>query len=235
MSRSVAQILSSLIGKLPIGFALGKRGGVLDALLEGLAAPIADAEASAEALMDEIDPRAAVALLPDFERVLGPDPCGRDLDAPSLAERQRIAHQRWTATGGQSLPYLIAVASRLGVIIRIDEFWPSKAGVLRAGDALIGDGEQFLWRVRLALLGEILFRAGAGRAGDPLGWVILSSVECELRRIAPAHTVVVFSYVDPETLFAVPIITGPASTVDPMPVITGTGADPGVIIELEEV
>ncbi|WP_018701389.1 YmfQ family protein [Amorphus coralli] len=195
MSRSVAQILSSLIGKLPIGFALGKRGGVLDALLEGIAAPIADAEASAEALMDEVDPRAAVALLPDFERVLGPDPCGRDVGPPSLGERQRIAHQRWTATGGQSLPYLISVAARLGVTIQIDEFWPSKAGVLRAGQPLIADGEQFVWRVKLAPIGEFLFRAGAGRAGDPLGWIVISAIECELRRIAHSHTRVVFSYV----------------------------------------
>ncbi|MGX1099267.1 YmfQ family protein [Amorphus sp. MBR-141] len=235
MSRSVQDVLRSLIGKLHPGWALARRGGVLDTVLEGIAGPIADAEASAEALMDEIDPRAAVNLLPDFERVLGPDPCGRDLDNPSLQERQRVAHQRWTAVGGQSLPYLIALAANLGVLIRIDEFWPSKAGVLRAGDPLISDGEQFVWRVRLALLGEFLFRAGGGRAGDPLGWIILSSVECELRRIAHAHTVVVFSYVDPVSLIGVPTILGPASTTDPTPVITGITAEPGAIIEIEEV
>tara|TARA_R110002020_G_scaffold212759_9_gene419406 strand:- start:1697 stop:2296 length:600 start_codon:yes stop_codon:yes gene_type:complete len=194
MSRSVQDVLRSLIGKLHPGWALARRGGVLDAVLEGIAGPIADAEASAEALMDEVDPRAAVTLLPDFERVLGPDPCGRDVGEPSLGERQRIAHQRWTAVGGQSLPYLISVAARLGVTIEIEEFWPSKAGVLRAGQPLIAEGEQFIWRVKLAPIGEFLFRAGAGQAGDPLGWIVISAIECELRRIAHSHTEPVFSY-----------------------------------------
>ncbi len=194
MSRRADTILASLIGKLHPGFALGRRGGVLDAVLWAIAAPIADAEADAEALMGEIDPRTAVRLLTDFERVLGPDPCGRDQDGRPQDERQRIAHQRWTATGGQSLPYLISVAAKLGVTIEIEEFWPSKAGVLQAGQPLIAEGEQFVWRVRLAPIGEFLFRAGVGQAGDPLGWIVLSGIECELRRIAHSHTVPVFSY-----------------------------------------
>ncbi|WP_026379354.1 YmfQ family protein [Afifella pfennigii] len=194
MTRSAAEILTSLIGKRHPGFALGKRGGVLDAVLSGFAAPTADAEAEAEALMDEVDPRTAVKLLPDFERVLGPDPCGRDTEASSVKERQRIAHQRWIAGGGQSIPYFISIAAALGVAIEIEEFWPSRAGVLRAGDRLVAEGEQFIWRVKLAPLGSIKFRAGAGRAGYPLGWIIRSGIECVLQRLAPAHTTLVFSY-----------------------------------------
>ena len=194
MSRSVATVLASLIGKLHPGFALGRRGGVLDAVLAGFAVPIATAEAEAEALMDETDPRSSVKLLPDFERVLGPDPCGRDQGDITIRQRQQIAHQRWTAVGGQSLPYLISVAARLGVAIEIEEFWPSRAGSLRAGQRLTPEGEQFVWRVKLAPIGEFLFRAGDGRAGYPLGWIVLSGIECELRRIAHAHTVPVFSY-----------------------------------------
>lgn len=194
MSRRAGTILASLIGKLHPGFAFGRRGGVLDAVLSAIAVPVGDAEADAEALMVEVDPRTAVKLLPDFERVLGPDPCGRDQDDLSFAERQRIAHQRWTATGGQSLPYLISVADKLGVAIEIEEFWPSKAGGLQAGEPLVAEGEQFVWLVRLAPIGELLFRAGDGEAGDPLGRVFLSGVECELRRIAHSHTVPVFSY-----------------------------------------
>lgn len=194
MSRTLSTILSSLIGRLHPGFALSARGGVLDARLEAIAAPIADVEAEAEALMDETDPRRAVALLPDFERVLGPDPCGRDLDPLSLAERQQIAHQRWTATGGQSIPYLTSVAAKRGVAIEIEEYWPSVAGVLEAGEELIGEGEQFVWLVKLSPTEEILFEAGRGEAGEPLGRLILSGIECELRRIAHAHTTPVFSY-----------------------------------------
>ncbi|RFC63594.1 DUF2313 domain-containing protein [Fulvimarina endophytica] len=194
MSRAVQTVLQSLVKRLHPGFALAKRGGLIDAVLEGVAAPIAIVEREAEEMMDEIDPRLAVRFLPDFERVLGPDPCGRDLDPLSLDERQRIAYQRWTAAGGQSLPYLISVAAKLGMRIEIEEYWPSVAGGLEAGEELVGDGEQFVWLVKLAQTETILFEAGAAEAGDPLGRLILSGIECELRRIAHSHTVPVFSY-----------------------------------------
>ncbi|MBL4731499.1 MAG: DUF2313 domain-containing protein [Rhizobiaceae bacterium] len=194
MSRKTDTILASLIGKLHPGFALGKRGGVLDTILNAIAGSLAPFEKMVEGMMDEFDPRTARVLLPDFERVLGPDPCGRDLDNPTLATRQKVAHQRWTAMGGQSIPYLLSIATMLGYTIEIEEFWPSKAGGLRAGQRLIPEGEQFVWRVKLALNGLENFKAGASQAGDPLGQFILSGIECELRRIAHAHTVPVFSY-----------------------------------------
>lgn len=196
MSRAAATILSSLIGKLAPGFALGRRGGVLDAVLSAIAAPFADAEAAAEALMDEVDPRNAVWLLPDFERVLGPDPCGRDLTDSTLEQRQRRAHQRWTARGGQSIPYFLAVAERLGVeIVSVEEFWPSRCGTLVAGAPLVGEGEQFTWRITLPLISQWVFRAGANVAGDPLGGYGVNDAECELRRLKPGHTILVFAYV----------------------------------------
>ena len=194
MSRTVHTILGSLIGKLPIGWVLAFRGGVLDALLDALAHPLADAEAEAEALMREIDPRTAVRLLPDFERVLGPDPCGRDLGNRTVEQRQRQAHQRWTARGGQSVSYFVETAARLGAAIEVEEFWPSKAGVLRAGQPLVAEGEQFTWRVKLALISQWWFRAGQNVDGDPLGGYAPSDIECELRRLKPAHTQLVFIY-----------------------------------------
>ena len=195
MARLASTILQSIIAKLPTGFALGYRGGVLDVVLESAADSIAEIEANAEALMMEIDPRTANALLPDFERVLGPDPCGRDLDLQTIEARQRLAHQRWTATGGQSIPYMVSIAEKLGVHVTIDEFWPSRAGVLRAGTRLRPEGCQFVWRVNIpGLVTVIKFRAGVSRAGNRLGEFIISSIECELRRIKPAHTEVVFSY-----------------------------------------
>lgn len=195
MSRSQASILQSLIGKLPRGFALGNRGGVLDAILDAIAKLLAASENDAAQLMDEIDPRTANALLPDFERVLGPDPCGRDLGNQSLQQRQRRAHQRWIAQGGASIPYFIKLAESLGHTIEIEEFWPSIAGGLQAGQPLIAEGEQFTWRVKLLLISEWIFRAGVNQAGQPLGDIEISDIECELRRLKPAHTQLVFSYI----------------------------------------
>jgi len=196
VSRAQESVLASLVGKLPVGWLLSKRGGNLDAVLDAIAAPIANVEAEAEAVMDEVDPRMAVAFLPDFERVLGPDPCGRDLGPRTLEQRQRQAHQRWTATGGQSIPYFLALATALGVSIEIEEFWPSRCGTLLAGMPLISEGEQFTWRVRLTLIHEWVFRAGQNMAGEPLGGFTLSDIECELRRLKPAHTLLVIAYVE---------------------------------------
>jgi uncharacterized protein YmfQ (DUF2313 family) len=88
--RPQSSILASLIAKLPRGWALGKRGGVLDAVLDSIARALVEAEADAEKMMDEIDPRTANALLPDFERLLGPDPCGRDLGNQTVEQRQPV-------------------------------------------------------------------------------------------------------------------------------------------------
>jgi uncharacterized protein YmfQ (DUF2313 family) len=194
MTRALDTITRSLIGKLHVGWAFGKRGGVLDTLLGAAAITIQDAEQSAELLMDEIDPRNARALLPDFERVLGPDPCGRDLNDPDVPARQRLAYQRWVARGGQSIPYMVGVAANLGVEIEIEEFWPSKAGGFRCGRPLIPDGEQFVYRVKLEGGRVTKFRAGLNSTGHRLGTVELSPIECELRRIKPAHTTIVFAY-----------------------------------------
>jgi uncharacterized protein YmfQ (DUF2313 family) len=195
MTRTVAAITRSMIAKLTPGWALGKRDGVLDSILGGIALALHDVEAAAEALMDETDPRKANRLLADFERCLGPDPCGRDSGNLNVAQRRQLAHQRWTARGGQSIPYFVQLAARLGVSITVDEFWPSRAGGLRAGQRLRPEGCQFVWRVNIpGLVTVVNFKAGASRAGHSLGSFTLSSIECEIRRLKPAHTLVVFSY-----------------------------------------
>lgn len=195
MTRSPEAVTRSLIAKLAPGWALGRRGGVLDSMLRGIALALQDFEAGAEALMRETDPRNANRLLPDFERCLGPDPCGRDSGTLNVAQRQRLAHQRWTARGGQDIPYFVRLAARLGVSITVDEFWPSRAGGLRAGQRLRPEGCQFVWRVNIpGLVTVVNFKAGASRAGHSLGSFALSSIECEIRRLKPAHTLVVFSY-----------------------------------------
>ena len=200
MTRTAQEITDEAVGHLQPGWVWPLPSGgdpdrksVIEMALAPGCASLAQVETDAAALMDEIDPRTAVLFLTDFERVLGPDPCGRE--GTTLEERQRIAHQRWTAKGGQSIPYFTGVAANLGVAIQVEEFWPSKAGSMRAGRRLIPEGEQFVWRVKLTTDIHYNFRAGKNRAGQRLGWFQLSDVECTIRRFAPAHTHVVFSYI----------------------------------------
>ena len=202
MSRSIDEVQAAIVAEAPRGWAWphvepSADESLFETLFKPLAKGIADVEATAEAMMEEVDPRTATLLLQDFERVLGPDPCGRDPSLLSLDQRRGLAHQRWTARGGASRAYFIGMAAKRGVEITISENRVSMAGGLVAGDELVDAPEQFIWTVHLALLGETLFEAGSGQAGDRLYDIVLSDVECDIRRARPAHTEVTFSYEAP--------------------------------------
>ena len=194
MSRDRAAALTELLAIDPPGWVLpADPASDWGKLLSALAAGVAEVEASAEALTFEVDPRAANLLLEDFERVLGPDPCGRYDLVTTLAERRLIAFQRWTARGGQSEAYFIALCAALGVEATIDTDIVTQAG-FECGDEVIESPEQFVWRINLPLIQEFDFETGEGVAGDFLGWLVPSLAECVIRRYAPAHTIPVIAY-----------------------------------------
>jgi uncharacterized protein YmfQ (DUF2313 family) len=200
VSRGPAQAQADLLALAPQGWvwphlAQTAPDSTFETLFKPLARGLAGIEALAEAMMDEIDPRTATLLLPDFERVLGPDPCGRDPSTMSLEQRRQLAHQRWTARGGASVPYFVALAAKRGVTITIVENRTSQADAAVAGDELIESPEQFCWTVELALLGETVAKVDQSQAGDLLLDIILSDVECDIRRAKPAHTDVAFRYI----------------------------------------
>jgi uncharacterized protein YmfQ (DUF2313 family) len=193
--RPAMAIRAELAGNLPPGW-VWRRGrstdSVISALLAGPAEALGEVETTAARAETEIDPSTAVAWLADIERVLGPDPCARDQAAPSIDERQRIAHQRWTATGGASIAYFHWLAATLGVAIRIEEWRPLRAS-FRVGRRVVPADHIYLWRVRVAPTRLIPFRVGS-RAGQRLGAYLPVGIECLFRRLKPAHTTLVFSY-----------------------------------------
>lgn len=195
MSRSADIVHQEVLSLLPGGWIWPREpGSLLAAVLRPLAEEAAELEATAEAMLAQLDPRTATLCLTDFERVLGADPCGRDLATMTVPERQQLAHQRWTARGGQSIAYFTALAARRGIEIRIKEARPSQVGVLTAGAELVESREQFVWRVELLLGAWDYFRAGEHTAGELLYWFDLSDVDCDLRRLKPAHTELVTAY-----------------------------------------
>ena len=74
---------------LPPGPALPRETSALfTALLQALAQEFARVEAAGTSLLDELDPRTTLVLLPDWERVCGlPDPCCGTL-ATTIPERR---------------------------------------------------------------------------------------------------------------------------------------------------
>jgi uncharacterized protein YmfQ (DUF2313 family) len=200
VSRSKDQARSDIVRNAPRGWvwphcAQGAPPSLFETLFKSIAAGTADIELVAQQMMEEIDPRTATLLLPDFERVLGPDPCGRDPATMSLEQRRQLAHQRWTGRGGASIAYFTALAARRGVAIAIVENRVTVADAAQAGDELVESPEQFVWTVELALLGETVAKVDEAQAGDLLLDIILSDVECDIRRAKPAHTEVAFRYI----------------------------------------
>lgn len=181
--------------------------GTFAGLLGALADEFARIDARAGALAEEADPRSALELLPDWERIAAlPDTC---TGAPDTAtERQAALHQKLTRPGAQNAAAYVELAARAGYAIEIDEHRPLRAGFL-AGDASMGIDWAFAWTCRVrpfeGYIAEstflAVFRVGS-RAGDLLrGWGALD-VECLIRRAAPAHTKVLFAYdVEPEPAF----------------------------------
>lgn len=196
MTRRDDDIRAEMVALLPDGWVWPKRSQdtLIAALLEPMAGELSLVEQTAAAMIDELDPRSASLCLMDYERVLGPDPCGRDTSQMSLADRRQLAHQRWTARGGASRAYFIGLAAKRGVAITISENSVTYAGEMVAGDELVDWPQQFIWTVHLAFTGETLFEAGEGQAGDRLYDLIISDIDCDIRRLKPAHTEVVFDY-----------------------------------------
>lgn len=200
MSRSVEAVQRELLSLLPPGWVWPKgEDSLLAAILKAFAEGMAEIEETAEAMMRQVDPRTATICLTDFERVLGSDPCVPDQAALPVADRQKIAHSRWTARGGASRAYFTAIAGALGYDITIREFRPFMAGWSRAGDARWQAGTPLMrhfWRVNVPGARLSWFRAGQGRAGnDPLLKISRAEdLECRLQRQKPAHTILQFSY-----------------------------------------
>lgn len=149
-------------------------------------------ELQAEAMLAEATPSTSTQLLPDYERVLGPDPCLAALPA-TLQERRASVHLRWTRTGGAARKDYIALAAALGYAITTDEFQPSRAGRMRAGDRVRGQRAQWTWRINLPHTLAVRFRAGQSRAGERLLTFGLPWLQCQLSQNTPAHTLLLFA------------------------------------------
>lgn len=173
--------------------------GTFAGLLGGLAEEFARIDARALDLIEEADPRAALELLPDWERVAAlPDACTGVPD--NAGERQAALHQKLTRVGAQNAAAYAELAARVGYQIDIEEHRPARCGMY-LGERMNGPEWAFAWTVHIrpfdGFLEEISFIATA-HCGDFLGVRLRGfgalDIECLIRRAAPAHTIVLFAY-----------------------------------------
>ncbi len=187
-----ADYLAAFLGALPRGRAWPRFvSTILVQVLSGLMPGYVRNNADAIALVADAFPATTVNLLPEWEASLGlPDLC--DSDPETLARRQQNLAARFAAGGGQSIAYFTGVAAALGYSITITEFAPFRFGGTMA-QPLYGDGWAHVWQVAAPAFAQTPLRFGACM-NEPFETWGNTALQCTLRRLAPAHTTVIFSY-----------------------------------------
>jgi uncharacterized protein YmfQ (DUF2313 family) len=185
--------LAQIAALLPPGPALPREpDSVLMRLLSAAAAELARVEARAGALLDEADPRGTSELLADWERVAGlPDPC---LGAtPTIAQRRARLVQQLTQTRGQSPAFFVAVAQRLGAATAsVTEF--REHDCEQSCEAPVhGPDWRHAWRLNLPAV-PVTDSTVEDGVETPLQVWGDTTIECVVRGLAPAHTIVLIAY-----------------------------------------
>ncbi|MGI4851896.1 MAG: YmfQ family protein [Janthinobacterium lividum] len=152
-----------------------------------------DLQAACSVLSEvESDPAQTMQLLSEWEAEYGlPDPCAGE--SPLVSERRAQLLARIAATGGQSPAYYIAFALTLGYAITITEFEPLCFGDT-FGSLMYGQSWAQAWQVNAPTFTVDYADFGSSVFGDPYAAWGSNVLQCELNRIKPAHTPLIFNY-----------------------------------------
>ncbi len=204
MPKSAAEYGALARRLLPRGTAW--LGDILGSFLDGVAVEFSRIEARALQVIDEANPLTALELLPDWEALAGlPDTCAPIGD--SIRDRQIAIARKLTEKGSLSRADLIELASRIGVLIEIDEYLPATVDS-NCTDYLFTDDWTGSFEVRVlpesAILSQtdVLLDSWAtvdSGCDEFLRSFGIESLECLILRAMPADCFVFFIYPDDAT------------------------------------
>lgn len=206
-SLSVVQRYRSLIRKLlPPGKAFEfVQDSESDKFFNAMAEEPARIEERGQKFLDELDPRFTFEMLDAWERLLGlPDECTPDSDL-SIAQRRARVLQKLTTGGGQSKAFYKLIAEQLGydvTTLDVVNFKEFRVGSAVVGDALHNatdaDGEPTGWPFTFQVIAPAVFvrrfQVGQSTVGERLVNPENETLECVIRKFAPAHVTVLFSF-----------------------------------------
>lgn len=185
---------AQLAALLPTGLAWPREpDSTLQRLLAGWAESFARLDARAQELVAESDPRAALALLPDWARVAGvPDACVEGTPGTSALRAQLL--RRLTQLNSQTPAYFVDLAAAFGFAITITEFTPTT--VEDDVDAPIaGEPWAYAWQANTTLDGGVSEISVEDDVETPLEtWNSNAALECLINHAKPAHTTIIYSY-----------------------------------------
>ena len=149
-------------------------------MLAALAPELARVDGNGEALLLELNPATATALLPYWETYLGlPDVCTVP-GSQTLEERRQAVLDKLTATGAPQLSYYRKLGTQLDIAVQIQEFREARVGQVSVGDFLYGAGWPWSWI--------------ASAPVDAYGTEAAATLDCRLQRDAPEYTDVVLGF-----------------------------------------
>lgn len=149
-------------------------------LLAALAPELARVGGNSEALLLELNPATATALVPVWEGYLGlPDICVVP-GLQTLEERRTALIDKLTATGAPQLSYYRKLGTQSGIPIQIEEFRPARVGPTKVGDFLYGAGWPWSWIASAPI--------------EAYGTEAATTLDCRLQRDAPEYTDVVLGF-----------------------------------------
>lgn len=169
--------------------------GTQSKFLLALAQVYERSDSRARQLLVDAFPQTAIELLLEWELSLGlPDSCGGS--PGTISERQARLVVKLQEPGGMSKAYFLNLATVLGYLDTvITESGPSTCEM--TCESPVGDDEKwrFVWYVNLPHQGDnhTFFRADS-RIDSRVDSYAFGALECQLMRLKPAHTYVIFTY-----------------------------------------
>jgi uncharacterized protein YmfQ (DUF2313 family) len=193
---------------LPSGLALWPRGAAwgtpdgeapsmastIAGLTRALLAPFADLYRRLWRVSEESRPSTIVDSLEDWEREFGlPDPCVSVEQSDEL--RRKVLRARVRSLATITPADVVRLAASLGYVVALEEPFSFRVGESGCGEGEAGSPSLDLqWVVHLYDLPTTQFEAGLGEAGTTrLLDFDIGTIECAVRRIAPAWTYPIFS------------------------------------------
>jgi uncharacterized protein YmfQ (DUF2313 family) len=190
---SIDDLLASFQRLLPRGLAWPREADAVQtqALRALMPTTKRQVDRSNNLLVDAF-PASTLELLPEWELTLGlPDPCAGA--TPTIENRRAQVKARFAARGGQSAAYFIQFAANLGYAITITTFSAFYFGNVFGGT--FGDiNWNFAYQVNAPTFTITSFQFGAGTFGEPFAQWDNTVLQCELQRIQPGGTYLLFKY-----------------------------------------
>ena len=191
MASTHTEILARLLP--PVAYAASSPA--LAAELQAMAALLDEALDLGAVLDAELDPRAAYALLEEFEQAFGlPDACA-DMDLQTVADRRLALVTRIAARGSQQASYYVTLAESMGYPgARVYEYDPWTCTDTCAEPIAEADW-RFVWALQLPGEGRITYFTANSPCTEPLAnWSAVESITCAINRLKPAHTLCYFDF-----------------------------------------